>query len=99
MRIAFFRNVQNYNQLCHKTDTFRGIFAECQIIDTIELGEKDYNAFCCNFMRSYNYLSHYTHKAIIRNDIWFGVLVRCSDKGVMVVMNGYQYPRYVGLMK
>lgn len=96
MKIAFFRNIQNYVQLSYKTNAFRGIAAECQIIGTIDLKESDYIAFCRDFMRGYSFLLPYVFKAIITNDIWHGVLVKCGDQGVVVVMNGYQYPRYVG---
>ena len=98
MKIAFFRNVQNYEQLCHKTDTFRGIIVECQIIETVELNESDYKAFCCHFLRGYSFLSSYIYKAIVINNIWHGIKVKCGEQSVVVVMNGYQYPRYVGLL-
>lgn len=96
MKIAFFRNIQNYVQLSYKTNAFRGIAAECQIIGTIDLKESDYIDFCRDFMRGYSFLLPYVFKTIITNDIWHGVLVKCGDQGVVVVMNGYQYPRYVG---
>ena len=97
MRIAFFRNVQDYDQLYKKTESFHGIVAECSIIDTIELQEDYYKNFCGNFMRGHDFLSPYIYKTGIRGDIWYGVLVRCKDQQVVVVMNGYQYPRFVGL--
>lgn len=99
MKIAFFRNVQNFDQLSHKTDAFRGIVVECQIIDTIELEDSDYKAFCCDFMRGYSFLSPYIYKTKMINDVWHGILVKCGDQHVVVVMNGYQYPRYVGLLQ
>lgn len=97
MKIAFFRNVQNYDQLRFKTDSFRGIVAECQLIDVIELQECDYTVFCSNFTRGYSFLSPYIYKSKIVNDIWHGILVKCGNCSVVVVMNGYQFPRYIGL--
>lgn len=99
MEISFFRNVQSFDQLRHKTDAFRGIVAECQIITTIELEDKDYKAFCSDFMRDYSFLSPYIIKSKIINDVWYGILVKCGGQSVVVVMNGYQYPRYVGLIQ
>lgn len=96
MKIVFFRNIQNYDQLSYKTNAFRGIVAECQIIGTIDLKESDYIVFCRDFMRNYSFLSPYVFESRIINDIWRGILVKCGDQGVVVVMNGYQYPRYVG---
>lgn len=98
MKIAFFRNVQNFSQLCHKTDQFHGIIAECQIIDTVELDENDYNEFCSNFIKSYTFLRPYIYKTIIVNDIWLGILVKSGSNSIVVVMNGYQYAKYVGLV-
>lgn len=97
MQITFFRNVQDFDQLCEKTKSFHGIVAECSIIDTIELQEDNYKNFCSNLMRSHNFLSPYIYKTIIRGDIWQGILVKCKDQHIAVVMNGYQYPRFVGL--
>ena len=98
MRIAFFRNVRNCDQLFYKTNTFRGIIAECQIIETVELNESEYKRFCGNFLRGNSFLAPYFNRAIIENNIWHGIMVKCGEQYVVVVMNGYQYPRYVGLI-
>ena len=97
MEISLFRNVHNLEQLCYKVNLYRGLVVNCQIIDTIEIEESDYKVFCQNFMRSYSFLSSYIYTTIIVNDVWHGILVKCREKGVVVVMNGYQYARYVGL--
>lgn len=97
MQIAFFRNIRNYKQLCQKTNIFRGIVAECHIIDTIVLHEDCCRDFYNNFMRSHKFLMPYIYKTKITDDIWYGVLVKYRDKQIVVVMNGYQYPRFTGL--
>ena len=97
MEISLFRNVHNLEQLYDKANLYRGLVVNCRIIDTIEIKESDYKVFCENFLRSYSFLSSYIYTTIIVNDVWHGILVTCGEKSVVVVMNGYQYARYVGL--
>ncbi len=99
MEISLFRNVRDLEQLRQKSNLYRGIVVRCRIIDTIELEESDYSVFCKDFMRGYNFLSPYIYRTKIASDIWYGLLVKCREKQVVVVMNGYQYPRYVGLIQ
>lgn len=97
MEVSLFRNVRNLEQLYYKANLYRGLLVNCRIIDTVELEASDYSIFCQNFMRSYSFLSPYIYTTIIANDVWHGILVKCREKSVVVVMNGYQYARYVGL--
>lgn len=97
MKVVFFRNIKDFDQLRDKTVLFNGIKVECEIIKEINISEIEFKAFISNFLKSYDFLLEYVDLAIVAGDVWHGVLVRDGKNGIVVVMNGYQYPRFVGI--
>ena len=98
MRANFFRNVSNYKMLCDNTLNYDGIVAEYEILVAIELEEKKFALFCNNFMMGYDFLTPYIHDAVMLHGKWRCVLVSNRGQKILVVMNHYQYPRYVAML-
>lgn len=97
MKASFFRNVSNYEMLCKNTVYYKGIVAEYCLIATIYLGKKDFSEFCNDFQKSYNYLMPYIDKAVIMHGRWRCISVSNGENTVLVVMDHYQYPRYLAV--
>lgn len=97
MKASFFRNVSNYETLYNNSTHYIGIVAEYCRIATVYLEETEFLAFCGNFQKSYEYLLPFVDKAIITNGIWNCIAVVCGNSMVLVVMDHYQYPRYLAI--
>ncbi len=95
MKASFFRNVPNYKILFSKSDQYSGIVAEYQSIASVHLSNEAFVSFCSNFQKNYDYLIPYINTAIITKGIWRCISVVGKDTTVLVVMDHYQYPRYL----
>lgn len=98
MKARFFRNPLNYDTLRYYTSNYRGILSRYIVIATVELDEFKFKEFCCNFQCSYNFLDPYIDEAVVKNDIWKSILIKRGKDHFLVVMNHYQYPRYMALL-
>lgn len=97
MKASFFRNVANYEMLRNNSFNYNGIVAEYRSIATIWLEENEFITFCNDFQRSYDYLTPFIDKAVITHGVWMCISVMCGNCGVLVVMEHYQYPRYLAI--
>lgn len=96
-KAAFFRNLPNYSVLCNFTLLYKGIVAEYEEIACVTLDSKKFEEFSSNFQKEYDFLMTYIDQAIVQHDIWKCVQILHQDKKILVVMNHYQYPRYLAL--
>ena len=96
---VFYRNVDNYDQLLYFIRTRRGITANYTIIHRIKLSEEDFRLFCGDFQMHNDFLLPYIDETIIRNNVWNCIAVSGQSLCFLVLMNGYQYPRYIGILQ
>ena len=94
----FYRNVSSLDSLLKRMAQTKGVIAQYVVIKEINLDKITYFQFVNNFDKSYEFLYKYRDKAIIKNDVWNCIKV-CSEgeREILVVMNQYVYPRYVGI--
>ena len=97
MKASFFRNVLNYKSLSSNSFRYNGIVAEYCSIATIYLDEEEFSAFCSDFLKSRDYLLPFIDRAVITHGVWQCISVVCGDDVVLVVMDHYQYPRYLAI--
>ena len=97
MQASFFRNVSNYKMLRNNSTHYSGVVAEYHSIATIYLKENESENFCSNFQNSYDYLMPFIDTAVITHGVWKCVSVMCGEAEVLVVMDHYQYPRYLAI--
>lgn len=97
MKASFFRNAPNYETLYNNSIHYIGVVAEYHSIATICLKESEFAYFCRDFQNSYDYLMPFIDQAIITCGVWKCVSVMCGDTTVLVVMDHYQYPRYLAI--
>lgn len=99
--IFFFRNVKNYNELVSKDTAKRNISHNSQkykIIETILFEKNEYEEFLKCFNRNWSFLHEYICMMKVSGNIWQCVLVKSKDAdGVLVMNDGYQYPRFTAL--
>ena len=99
MSLALFcRDVENIEELKSLTDINKGVLAEYKIIGKVRLSTIEYEIFCKGLTKGYGFLSQYVEFSKVSNDTWNCVLVKGDDEqGVLIMTNGYQYPRFVAL--
>lgn len=95
MKASFFRNILNYEMLLGNSGHYSGVIAEYCSIATIYLSEEAFKDFCSNFQKSYDFLIPFVDKASIAHGVWNCISIVCGHAGVLVVMDHYQYPRYL----
>lgn len=94
----FFKDVINFNDLMKFTNMKKGTAYPYTIIARISLDKAKYNEFCKNFMKEYSFLYPYIDTSKVSGDIWHCVLIEHDpDVAILVMTNGYQYPRFVAL--
>ena len=97
MKASFFRNALNYETLYNNSVRYKGIVAEYCSIATINLEENDFKLFCSNFQKSYDYLIPFIDKAVITHGVWKCISIVGKSIVMLVVMDHYQYPRYLAI--
>lgn len=97
MKASFFRNVQNYEILYSNSCRYNGIVAEYRLIATMPLNDNEFATFCSDFQKSYDFLLPFVDKAVITHGIWWCISVVCGYHEILVVMDHYQYPRYLAI--
>jgi hypothetical protein len=97
-KAAFFRNAKNLEILQSRTSTFKGIVSEYQIIAEISLNKQEFDSFCMNFQYSWAFLFPFINKSFVRHNVWNCISVTCGTACILVLMNGYQYPRYLAIL-
>lgn len=98
MKASFFRNALNYEMLRSNSCRYSGIVAEYCSIATIPLQDNEFAAFCSDFQKSYDFLIPFVDKAVITHGVWICISVVCGYYEVLVVMDHYQYPRYLAII-
>lgn len=97
MKASFFRNVLNYDMLCNHSRRYNGIVAEYCSIATIPMRANEFATFCNNFQKSYTFLIPFIDKAVITHGVWKCVSIVCGYYELLIVMDHYQYPRYLAI--
>lgn len=97
MRAFFFRNVKTYEELLEKTKRYSGIVAEYRIFERLILPKEDFYIFCNDFYKETAIFKPYINKAIIKNGIWNCLSINYNNICILVVMDGYHYPRFLAL--
>ena len=99
--IFFFRNIENYDELVNKDKMKRRISnnsQEYKIIDIILINEDEYKQFLKCFNRNWSFLHKYIDEMKIRNNIWQCILIKSKEEdGILIMSDGYQYPRFTAL--
>lgn len=98
----FFRNLENLQTLEMKTKEKienKKIKSQYEIIDTIELTDKEFGEFSNDFKHNYKFLYKYIDDMKIdSNGVWKCVQIKNGNKNVLVHNSGYSYPRFTGLI-
>lgn len=97
-KVVFFRNMKDLEMLQSHTSDYIGIVAEYHIVTTIGLSDQLFDSFCNDFQSNCCFLHPYIDDATIRHNIWNCILVTHKNSGILVVMNHYQYPRYLAIL-
>lgn len=97
MKASFFRNVLNIEMLYSNSRRYNGIVAEYCSIATMQLNDSEFAAFCHDFQKSYDFLLPFVDKAIITHGVWNCVSVVCGYCELLIVMDHYQYPRFLAI--
>ena len=97
MRAFFFRNVKTYGELLEKTKRNSGLVAEYRIFEEIVLPKKVFFTLCNDFYKETALLKPYINKAIIKNGIWNCLSINYHNNCILIVMDGYHYPRFLAL--
>ncbi len=99
-KAQFYLNVPNLSILEEKTKKNSGLYYDYQIISHVHLNSNDYYGFCENFLKGYEFLHKYIDSSRIENGIWKCILIHnTSCPQILVMTNGYQYPRFTALYK
>ena len=97
MTASFFRNVKTYRELLEKTERNSGIVAEYRIFEEMVLPPKAFFTICNDFSKETAFLKPYINKAIIKNGIWNCLSINYHNNCILIVMDGYHYPRFLAL--
>lgn len=97
MKAAFFRNMPNYDTLCEHTVHYAGNVVDYRSIANLNLEKCIFEQFCKDFKTSYDFLLPFVDDAVILHGIWYCVSVGNAERKLLVVMNHYQYPRYIAM--
>lgn len=97
MKASFFRDILNYERLHECSLRYKGIVAEYYVIQKVFLDDREFSAFCNEFRFGCKYLMPYIDSAIISKGIWKCVSITNASLEVLIVMNHYQYPRYLAI--
>jgi len=96
----FYRNVQSYEKLKHLADCQDGLINAYEIIGTVDLSKEGFTEFGNDFYTHSSFFIPYLQKSKIENDIFKCVLIKLEGvPTVLVLLNGYQYPRFVALYR
>lgn len=94
----FYLNLPNLSALEEKSKKNSGLCYHFQIIDQVNLKQSEHYNFCGDFLKGYCFLDKYIDISKIENGIWKCILiynVNCPQ--ILVMTNGYQYPRFTSL--
>ena len=99
MSIArFFRNLSSFKELVTLTKTKGGQLVNYEIIGIVKLDVDQYKTLCNDFQKGCPFLIPYTESSRIVNGVWNCILIVCNScPGILVMTNGYQYPRFVAV--
>ena len=101
--LYFFRNVCNYNELEKKTLNAYSRKSKnkrkVRIVKIIELDSGEFDKIVSNLKRRNIIFYKYRKLMKIKGGIWMCLLVKTSDREIIVMSDGYQYPRFVALNK
>ena len=95
----FFKDVNDLSELKMLTEAHRGTSFPFRIISSVNLDKLAYEKFCSNFKKSYSFLYPFIDSSRVSGDVWDCVLIKHeSDVSILVMTNGYQYPRFVAVL-
>lgn len=104
MEAYLFRDIQNIRELKYKTKKKRlnnSIKSKYKIIKTIEIENDTYKNFINDLLHNYKFLYPYiSQMKVDKYGIWNCVKIKNKDRKnqtILVMNNGYSYPRFVGL--
>jgi hypothetical protein len=97
----FFRNLNNYDELLTKTKNAiekKSLnIKKTNIVSTIYLDKNNFVEFLGDFRRNQKFIYENIPNMKIINSIWNCIEVKCDNNSVLVMSDGYQYPRFVAL--
>ena len=97
----FFRNLSNYAELLIKTQNAlekKSLnIKKADIVNTVFLNKNDFIEFMGDFKRNQKFIYLNIPMMKIVNGIWNCIEVKCDNNSVLVMSDGYQYPRFVAL--
>lgn len=97
----FFRNLNNYQELVEKTKRAlqrssknkRPTYIICQI----ELSYEEFTVIALNFKKSCDIMVQYRNAMKIKDGIWRCIELKTSGRSILVMADGYPYPKFVAL--
>lgn len=97
-RAIFFSNVRDYSDLRNRSGIYYGFEEKYHVIGHVELSREEWTYFSGNMLVGFQFLWPYIHCTVVLQHVWQVVEVCCGPVGVLVMMDGYEYPRYVAMI-
>lgn len=99
-KATFFRNVSNLDALKSLQASGGGIVGTYRIIARVVLTKTEYDLFCQNLQCGQVFLLPFIETSKIYKGIWNCLLIENTEaSSILIMLNGYQYPRFVAIPK
>lgn len=99
--LFFFRDVKDYNELLKKTILAHARNSKnkqrVSIIKVIELQKKEFDEIARNLKKNNRIFVENNKEMIIEGGVWKCICLKHSYKEIIVMTDGYQYPKFVAL--
>lgn len=94
----FFRNMSTLGELIRLTMQEKGLLCYYSVIGTVRLDEERFTEFCSDMTKGYDFFEPYANDSIVKRGIWNCILIESQcNISILVMTNGYLYPRFVAL--
>ena len=94
----FFRNLSTLGELKRLTMQGKGLLCNYSVIGTVCLDKDRFAEFCADMTKGYDFIEPYANDSKVKRGIWRCLRIE-SQHGIsiLVMTNGYLYPRFVAL--
>lgn len=94
----FFRDLSTLGELKRLTLQEKGLLCNYSVIGTVHLDEESFAEFCADMTKGYDFIEPYANDSKVKRGIWRCILIESQrDTSILVMTNGYLYPRFVAL--
>lgn len=95
----FFRNVNNYQELLKKTKKAQERLSKNKrkvvVLCRINLSHDDFTKITSNLKAKCDIVIKYNKLMKIKNGVWNCIEIYSDEMGIIVMSDGYPYPRFV----